>query len=153
MRAQDVILAGPRGVGKTAAMTAFGEIATEQGFEVVNLQAVAGHASLVDALLHRARRRIDEEAGPWQRATQAFEWLGGVSFSVAGTGAGISTRDRHDQPRPDPGDLAQALAALAQEVRRDAPHGGLVVAIDRAATTRVRDSQCRSLARSRAAVA
>ncbi len=131
VRAQDVILAGPRGIGKTAIVTAFGEIAKAQGFEVVNLQAVTGHASLVDALLHRARRRIADGAGPWQRAKQAFEWLGGVSLTVAGVGAEISARDRTDPgDLPDPGDLAQALATLAAEVRRDAPHGGLLITID-----------------------
>ncbi|WP_344341435.1 AAA family ATPase, partial [Streptomyces rhizosphaericus] len=91
VRAQDMILSGPRGVGKTVTVSAFADLAKEQGFEVVNLQAVSGHAGLVEALLQRARTRMAEEAGPWQRARKAFERIGGVNLSIAGIGAGIST--------------------------------------------------------------
>src|SRR5680860_838692 len=68
VRAQDMILAGPRGVGKTVTVSAFARLAKDQGFEVVNLQAVSGHTGLVEALLQRARTRLAEEARPWQRA-------------------------------------------------------------------------------------
>ena len=91
VRAQDMILAGPRGVGKTVTVSAFADLAMKQGFEVVNLQAVSGHAGLVESLLQRARTRIGEEAGPWQRARKAFERIGGVNLSIAGIGAGISS--------------------------------------------------------------
>ncbi len=131
VRAQDMILAGPRGVGKTVTVSAFADLAKDQGFEVVNLQAVSGQAGLVEALLQRARARIAEEAGPWQRARQALERVGGVNLSVAGFGAGVSTRHR-DQVAPgvDAGTLADALATLAAEVRKDAPSGGLLVTVD-----------------------
>lgn len=49
LRAQDIVLTGPRGVGKTVTVTAFARQAADQGFEVVNLQAVAGHAGLIDS--------------------------------------------------------------------------------------------------------
>lgn len=131
VRAQDMILAGPRGVGKTVTVSAFADLAKKQGFEVVNLQAVSGHAGLVEALLQRARTRMAEEAGPWQRARKAFERIGGVNLSIAGLGAGISTHQQ-DPPVPglDAGTLADALATLAAEVCKDAHSGGLLITVD-----------------------
>lgn len=131
VRAQDTILSGPRGVGKTVTVTAYAQRAADQGFEVVNLQAVAGQAGLVDALLQRARTRLDEGAGAWQRARKAFERIGGVNLTVAGFGAGLSTHE----PTPataarDAASLADALTSLADEVRKDAPSGGLLVTVD-----------------------
>ena len=131
VRAQDVILAGPRGVGKTVTVTAFAQRAADQGFEVVNLQAVAGQAGLVEALLQRARTRIDEGAGAWQRARKAFERVGGVNLTVAGFGAGIATHEPvPSAPGLDAASLADALATLALELRKDAPSGGLLVTVD-----------------------
>ncbi len=130
VRAQDIILSGPRGVGKTVTVSAFADLAKEQGFEVVNLQAVSGHAGLVEALLQRARTRIAEEAGPWQRARKAFERIGGINLSVAGIGAGISAHQPDAAPGLDAGTLADALATLAAEVREDAHSGGLLVTVD-----------------------
>lgn len=131
VRAQDMILSGPRGVGKTVTVTAFAQRAADQGVEVVNLQAVAGQAGLVDALLQRARTRLDDGAGAWQRARKAFERIGGVNLTVAGFGAGLST---HEPPPTaasrDAASLADALAALAGEVRKDSPSGGLLVTVD-----------------------
>lgn len=131
VRAQDIILAGPRGVGKTVTVSAFADLAKTQGFEVVNLQAVSGHAGLVEALLQRARTRMAEEAGPWQRARAAFERVGGVNLSIAGLGAGISTHQQDPAtPGLDAGTLADALATLAAEVRKDAHSGGLLITVD-----------------------
>lgn len=132
VRAQDMILAGPRGVGKTVTVSAFAELAKDQGFEVVNLQAVSGHAGLVEALLQRARTRLAEDAGPWQRARKAFERVGGVNLSVAGFGGGIATHKQQDHAAPglDAGTLADALATLAAEVRKDAHSGGVLVTVD-----------------------
>ena len=130
-RARDLVLVGPRGVGKTVAMTALGRQASDQGFEVVALQAVAGQAGLVDALRHRARTRVDERSGPWQRAKHAFDNLEGLSMSVAGVGAGLTRRSPPSAPPPqDAGTVAHALATLALEVRRDTPQGGLLVTVD-----------------------
>lgn len=131
VRAQDMILAGPRGVGKTVTVSAFADLAMKQGFEVVNLQAVSGHAGLVESLLQRARTRIGEEAGPWQRARKAFERIGGVNLSIAGIGAGISTRQQDSAaPGLDASTLADALAMLATEVRREARGGGVLITVD-----------------------
>lgn len=131
VRADDLILVGPRGVGKTATVTAFAQLAREQGFEVANLQPAGGRSSLVSSLLHRARDRIAAGAGPWERAKQAFEHLAGMNFTVAGFGAGVTTHGRgDDQPEADGSDLAMALATLAEEVGRDSPRGGVLVTID-----------------------
>ncbi len=131
VRADDVILAGPRGVGKTVMVSAYADLSREQGFEVVNLQAVSGHAGLVEALLQRARTRLAEGAGPWTRARSAFERVGGVNLSVAGFGAGISTHEKdRSAPGLDAGTLATALATLAGEVRKDTHSGGLLITLD-----------------------
>ncbi|MEP6798800.1 MAG: ATP-binding protein [Lapillicoccus sp.] len=134
VRAQDIVLVGPRGVGKTAALFAFGARAATQGFEVVNLQAAAGHAGLVESLLQRAQTSIAADAGPWRRTRAAFERLSSINVSVAGFGAGLSTRDptgsSSSPGRVDAGSLAHALAQLAGEVRHDSPHGGLLVTVD-----------------------
>lgn len=131
VRAQDMILAGPRGIGKTVTISAFADLARQQGFEVVNLQAVAGQGGLVEGLLQRAQARLEEEAGPWQRARKAFERVGGVNLSVVGFGGGISTRNpERAATGQDAGTLAYALATLADEVQTDSPAGGLLVTVD-----------------------
>lgn len=131
VRAHDVILAGPRGVGKTVTVSAFARLSREQGFEVVNLQAVAGHAGLVEGLLQRARTRLAEGAGPWTRARSAFERVGSINLSVAGFGGGISAREADPVTLGmDAGTLATALATLAGEVRKDTHSGGLLITLD-----------------------
>jgi hypothetical protein len=132
VRALDMILSGPRGVGKTATVSAFAELAATWGFEVVSLQAVAGELGLVAGLLQVARDRVAANAGAWQRARAAIERLSGVSLSVAGFGASISTRPGEvaNVPSMSAMSLAGALAALAYEARSDNPKGGLLVTID-----------------------
>ncbi len=129
--ARDVILAGPRGIGKTATLLAFGDICQEQSYEVVNLQAAAGHSGLIDSLLTEARERIEAGAGPWERAKRGFERIGAFNVNVAGFGAGVSTREPHDVALTiSPGSLARALSQLAEEVRRDSPGAGVLVTVD-----------------------
>ncbi|MGV0714708.1 AAA family ATPase [Mycolicibacterium sp. XJ662] len=132
VRAQDIILAGPRGVGKTVTVTAYGTLASSTGYEVVNLQAVAGQAGLVDSLLHRATGKLQAGAGPWQRAKKAFDRLAGVSVGAAGFSAGFTTRspEAGRLPATDAGTLAEALLTVAAEVRRDRPNGGLLITLD-----------------------
>ena len=129
-RARDLVLVGPRGVGKTVTLTALAHHAAEQGFEVVTLQAVAGQAGLAATLRQRARSRAAERAGPWRRATAAFDQLDSVTLTVAGSGGGVSKRARAAELPQDAGALAQALATLAAEVRRDCPNGGLLITVD-----------------------
>ena len=73
LRARDVLLVGPRGVGKTTLLGAYAAAAAESGFEVVNLQATAGRAGLVQGLLQRAADRQEQGAWAWRRARRAFE--------------------------------------------------------------------------------
>ncbi|HOA57111.1 MAG TPA: AAA family ATPase [Dermatophilaceae bacterium] len=130
VRARDIILVGPRGVGKTAALSAIATRSARQGIEVVGLQAVVGQAGLVESLLDRARALAEAGEGPWRRARHALERIAAVNMSVAGFGAGISTRETGATPRLDAGTLAAALATVAEEVRKDAPTGGLLITVD-----------------------
>lgn len=131
VRALDMILVGPRGVGKTAAVSAFAGRAREQGFEVINLQAVTGQAGLVPSLLRQASSRIADGAGPWQRAKTLFERIGGFDLSVAGFGAGLSLRDRDPVAHiSDAETLAAALSALAAETRKEHATGGVMLTVD-----------------------
>ncbi len=124
--AKDTILVGPRGVGKTALLTA-----RAQGTVVVDLQAVRGEAGLIESLMQHARRLTAEESGPWRRARTSFERLAGFNIGIAGIGAGVSLRDTSTPAeRPDAGSLAEALARLAAEVAKDHPSGGLLVTVD-----------------------
>ena len=129
--ARDVILAGPRGIGKTAALLAFGDICRESHYEVVNLQAAAGNAGLIDSVVGEGPERIESGAGAWQRAKRAFERIGAVNVNVAGFGAGLSTHGRADAAAPvSPGSMARALAQLAEEVGREHPAAGVLVTVD-----------------------
>ena len=129
--AKDTILVGPRGVGKTALLTAYAQRARAQGTVVVDLQAVRGEAGLIESLMQHARRLTAEESGPWRRARTSFERLAGFNIGIAGIGAGVSLRDTSTPAeRPDAGSLAEALARLAAEVAKDHPSGGLLVTVD-----------------------
>jgi hypothetical protein len=129
---RDTILAGPRGIGKTAMVFKYGDLAREQGYEVVNLQAAAGTASLIDSLVRHADRRAGAGAGPWERVKRAFERIAAINVNVAGFGGGISTHAPAEAPRGGvaPEDLADVLAQLAREVRTDRPRGGVLITVD-----------------------
>lgn len=111
-------------------MSVYGEQARAGGFEVVNLQAVSGRTGLVPSLIERAASGIAHESGPWTRAKDALDRIERVSLGVAGVSVGIETRRESATHQLDPGTLAEALAELANEVRRDAPSGGLLLTID-----------------------
>lgn len=64
VRALDTILAGPRGIGKTVTSLKFGDLSRQSNYEIVNLQAAAGNATLIDSLVRQAARRADAGAGP-----------------------------------------------------------------------------------------
>lgn len=103
-RAQELILVGPRAVGKTVTLTTFANLAASRGFEVVELQAVAGHAGLVESLLQRAASRIEKNSGPWTRARKAFDRS--ASVGVAGLSAGVGVHSPAlGSSRLDPGTL------------------------------------------------
>ncbi|MBE7190948.1 MAG: ATP-binding protein [Gordonia polyisoprenivorans] len=130
-RSEDVVFTGVRGVGKTAMLTAYSAAAAEQGFEVISYQAVTGQSGLVDSILARAALRIDQEAGAWTRARRALDRISGVSLGVAGVNAGVNVHEPTTPARRVyPEALAEALATLALEVRRDAPGGGVLITVD-----------------------
>lgn len=84
VRPEDLILAGPRGVGKTVTLTALAALGRESDYEVVNMQAAAGQAGLVESLVRRAHTCIRDNAGPWQRTKDAFDRLAGLNVGVGG---------------------------------------------------------------------
>ncbi len=101
------------------------------GYEVVNLQAVAGRDGLVESLLQRAASRIASNIGPWTRAKKAFDRIAGLTIGVAGISVGVSTHAGSGaNSRVDPTTLAEALVDLATEVRNDEPLGGLLITVD-----------------------
>ena len=129
--AEDTILLGPRGVGKTALLRAYSAEAEQNGSVVVNLQAVRSETGLIEALLHHARTESSADVGPWRRARTALEHLAGFNLSVGGFGAGIDIRDPSaPAARPDASSLAAALAKVADEAGQDTPGAGLLVTID-----------------------
>ncbi len=129
--ARDTILVGPRGIGKTATVLEFGDLCRQHGYEVINLQAATGNSRLTENLSGQAQSRIQAGAGPWQRARRIFDQIAAVNLTVAGTGGGITRRDSPPAPPAvGPNLLAGALARLADEVRADAPHGGVLITVD-----------------------
>ncbi len=130
-RAQDVILLGPRGVGKTVTLTTYGQMAVAAGFEVVNLQAVAGRSGLVGSLLQRAASHRASHSGPWTRAKRAFDRVASVNVGMAGMSAGVSRHaGESGGATVDASTLAEALAELALQVRHETPNGGLLITVD-----------------------
>ncbi len=80
--AEDLLLTGPRGVGKTCALTVLGDHARERGFEVINLQAVRDERTLLGSLVRQADPAIAADRGPWKRARKALERFSGVQLGV-----------------------------------------------------------------------
>lgn len=130
-RSEDVVFTGIRGVGKTALLTAYSAAAADQGFEVISHQAVTGQAGLVESVLARADLRIDQGVGAWARARRALDRIAGISLGAAGVSAGVNLHQREPATRRVyPEALAEALATLADEVRRESPAGGVLVTVD-----------------------
>ena len=132
--AEDLLLTGPRGVGKTCALTVLADHARQRGFEVINLQAVRDERTLVSSLVRQADAAVAAGRGPWTRAKQALERFSGVQLGVGGLSAGISLNAPDGGPSAarDPESLAGALAELAQEVRtgEQPGRGGVMVTVD-----------------------
>jgi AAA+ superfamily predicted ATPase len=106
--ARDVILTGPRGIGKTAALLAFGDICRESHYEVVNLQAAAGNAGLIDSVVGEARERIESEVRREHPAA-------GVLVTV-------------DEMRVSASDDLALLAAALQRLNADHPQAAVLFA-------------------------
>lgn len=130
-RALDAVLIGQRGVGKTVTLTALTQKAKSFGFLNISLQAVAGHDGLIAALLDQVKDRADAQEGPWRRAGRVFARLEGLSIGVAGISGSISLARQNAREHPvDAARLAEALSALAYEIRKDNPDGGLLITVD-----------------------
>jgi hypothetical protein len=139
-RARDMILRGPRGVGKTVLLSRFQQLAETQGYDTITLQAAAGGSSLVEGIIARADDRLREQRPAWQRTKDAFQRLGSINATVLGTGGGIGLNAGSNNQAPvDPGTLAHTLATLAREIRADKPSGGLLITLDEMQVTRTPD--------------
>lgn len=132
--AEDLLLTGPRGVGKTCALTVLADRARERGFEVINLQAVRGERTLVSSLVRQADAAVAAGRGPWTRSKQALERFSGVQLGIGGLSAGVSLNSPDAAPSAarDPESLAGALAELAREAKVDdqSGSGGVMVTVD-----------------------
>lgn len=127
--ARDMLLTGPRGVGKTVMMSQFASLAQRQGFVVVPLQAVRGHSDLMNGIVRRVVGEAEASEGPWRRARAAFDAMTG--FSLGPLSVTRQAGAAPASPRSvDPGEVARALAGLADEVRKDEPHGGVMLCVD-----------------------
>ncbi len=132
--AEDLLLTGPRGVGKTCALTVLANHARDRGLEVINLQAVRDEHTLVSSLVRQADAAVAAGRGPWTRAKQALERFSGVQLGVGGLSAGVSLNAPGATPSAarDPESLASALAELAREAKTDQQpgRGGVMVTVD-----------------------
>ena len=138
--AEDLLLTGPRGVGKTCALTVLADQARSLSYEVINLQAVRDEPTLVASLIRQADAAIAEGRGPWKRAKKAFERFAGLQLGAGGFSAGVSLHPASATTGAarDPESLAGALAALSQAARDEASgrqaaagtRGGVMLTID-----------------------
>lgn len=138
--AEDLLLTGPRGVGKTCTLTVLADQARSLGYEVVNLQAVRDEPTMVASLIRQADAAIAADKGPWKRAKQALERFAGLQLGAGGFSAGVSLHPPAGGSAGaarDPESLAGALAALSAAVRGEtsglqtaASRGGVMLTID-----------------------
>lgn len=127
--ADDWLLLGPRGVGKTVLLAELGRMAEQADFEVLSFQAVAHGEGLMASLAAQAADRIDREP-LWERLTG---WLGGIDIGIAGVRAGIDLNHRARPARIEPRDarmLAKRLCEVADGVRRKRRRGGVLLTLD-----------------------
>jgi len=130
-RARDTILRGPRGVGKTVLLSRFQQLAEQQGYDTIVLQAATAGTGIIEGILARAEERLAEQRPAWQRARDALARLTGVNLSVGLIGAGLTTSPGAERrPLVDPGTLAVTLATLAREIGAETLGGGLLITLD-----------------------
>lgn len=132
--AEDLVLTGPRGVGKTAVLSAFATEARGHGFVVVEFQAATGQESLIDQLVGMTTARAAAEGGAWEHAKTVLDRLS-VGVNAFGVSARLSSPDGGtggvSVVRRDPGVVAAGLAMLATRVREGAAgRGGVAITLD-----------------------
>jgi hypothetical protein len=128
--AQDLLLLGARGVGKTALLNAFADAASAQKFQVINLQGTRGQQGLVADLLRWAQEEIQRGSGAWGRAKAFFERIGSVALGIAGVSGSVSVLPNDSAVQASPGAIASALAELASETQKDHPSAGVLLTVD-----------------------
>jgi AAA ATPase domain len=134
--ARDIILCGPRGVGKTVLLSSFQQLAEDQGYDTIQLQMVSAGAGLIGGILAHAKH---QHKPAWQHARAAAERLTSINATSAGFGTGVAVNDSTRQTPVDPGSLAQAIATLAHEIRAEAPGCGLLISLDELQVSRAGD--------------
>ena len=122
---QDMVLTGPRGVGKTAVLSAFAREAEQHGFMVLSFQAATGQGSLIDQLIDTTTTRAAQEGGAWKRAQAVLDRLT-VGVNMPGVSAELAPAPAAGVRR-DPGVVAHGLAVLAERV---AGAGGVMISLD-----------------------
>lgn len=127
----DLVLVGPRGVGKTAALNALSEDAAGVGFDIIRLQAVQGGIGLVDSLVRLAERRIGAGDSAWSHVRDAFARIAGVSVGAFGISGSVAWhQDPARAAHTDAMSIADTLAALSEAIGAERTQAGLVVTID-----------------------
>lgn len=127
--ADDWLLLGPRGVGKTVLLAELGRLAEADGYDLLAFQAVAHGEGLMASLAAQAADRLDKEP-LWERLTG---WLGGFEVGVAGTRFGLDLNHGRTAPREYPRDarmLAKRLTEVADAIRKDRRRGGVLITLD-----------------------
>lgn len=84
---------------------------------------------MVDRLIQEAGERAREHGSAWERARDLLGRLS-IGVNVLGVTAQVSPPTGQPSPGRDPGMLAAALDAMANAVRTDGGHGGVMVSID-----------------------
>ncbi|GAW52563.1 MULTISPECIES: ATP-binding protein [unclassified Nocardioides] len=129
--ARDLLLTGPRGVGKTVLMSRFIDSSRRAGYEIISYQPAVKQAGLVASVVARAAERLDAQSGTWGKVRRSFENLAGVTLGAGGLSATLSLRQAPANTLTnDPSEVAAALAALADAARDEKPTGGVLLAID-----------------------
>lgn len=127
--ADDWLLVGPRGVGKTVLLATLAHQAEEAGFDLLSFQAVAHGEGLMASLTAQAIDRSEKEP-LWDRLTG---WLGGLEVGFAGMRAGIDLNHRERPARGEPRDarmLAKRLSEVAEAIRKKRRRGGILITLD-----------------------
>lgn len=129
--AEDMILRGPRGVGKTVLMGRFTEVARAAGYEVLSYQPAGLGTGVVESIVEQAADKLDDQASAWTKVRRSFEKVAGVGLGAAGVSASLElSRAPAGTATTNPRAVAQALADLAAAVRSERPNGGVLLAVD-----------------------
>jgi len=129
--ARDLILTGPRGVGKTVLMSRFVDAARRTGYQTISYQPAVRQVGLVASVVARAAERLDAQDSVWGKVRRSFDNIAGVTLGAGGLSATLSLRQAPANALTNnPSEVAAGLAGLADAVRAEQPTGGVLLAID-----------------------